>query len=378
MRVGNDVVDLRAADNRPEAIHPRFDERVFTAAELDLLGACPDEGARHSLRWTLWAAKESTLKLLRKRTPELPFHPSEFEVRLEGDPGSAAVALVARAGTATVVHGGSITHVRIDRDSHRVHAVATERPGDAVVTGTERIGPDRSTAFASARVRENAAMAAGRLLGAGVPDAGAQDAGAPDAVAPDRCTPYVRIADSGTPDAKIPRVRRGRRGEGAAPVDVSLSHDGSWLAHALVRTGVALAMLVAVAGCSDPTGPDRDLERAAALWAGQDLASYTYVFDQSCFCGFTGPVRLTVTDGAVVAAQSLPGSSDPDTAQDPTWFPTIDELFDRLRSAVESDPVVFLVTYDSILGFPASASVDISEQIADEEYAFEVRDVVPD
>lgn len=201
MRVGNDVVDLRAADNAPQAIHPRFDERVFTASERELLRACPTEGARHALRWTLWAAKESSLKLLRKRSPELPFRPSEFEVH----PGEGS-------GSATVVRGSTTVHVRLDRDPDRVHAVATERPDEAVATGTECIGPGRSPAFASARVRENAAVEAGRMLGAEAPG------GPPPDV---------------TTSAKIPRCD--------AAVDISLSHDGSWLAHALVRTRPASA-----------------------------------------------------------------------------------------------------------------------------------------
>lgn len=201
MRVGNDVVDLRDPDNRPGVLHRRFDTRVFTASERDLLATCPDTETRHALRWTLWAAKESTLKLMRKRTGGLPFRPSEFEVRL-GRNGRSA----------TVAHRGFTAHVRLDRNADRVHAVATERRGEAVVSGTERIDPALSPASASARVRENAAVAAAGMLAAG---AGGAEA------------PKVAAG------AKIPRVRRGGR---QAPVDVSVSHDGSWLAHALVHS----------------------------------------------------------------------------------------------------------------------------------------------
>jgi phosphopantetheinyl transferase (holo-ACP synthase) len=54
--VGNDVVDLRDPENQPEAIHPRFDDRVFTWAERARILAA---GSPHRMRWVLWAAKES-------------------------------------------------------------------------------------------------------------------------------------------------------------------------------------------------------------------------------------------------------------------------------------------------------------------------------
>jgi phosphopantetheinyl transferase len=359
LHVGNDVVDLRAAENQPAAIHPRFDERVFSPREHELLDRCPDGDhgeARHALRWTLWAARESTLKLLRKSEPELPFHPSEFQVTLSADRRSASVS-----------YARTVTHVRFDSDAERIHAVATARPADSVAAGTGRIDASASPAVVSSRVRRLAAVAVDRLL------RGVQQGAAADEPGGGR----VEIS-AGEARGKRARIPRARRNGATLPVDVSLSHDGSWLAHAVVRTGATvLALLAGVVGCSDGTGPDRELERAEARWNAQGMERYTYVFDQSCFCGFTGPVQLTVHDGDVVAAVSLPDSSDPDTPQDPTWFPTIAELFDRLRSAARADAVVFLVTYDADLGFPATASVDVSRQIADEEYAFEVRDVLP-
>jgi hypothetical protein len=45
--------------------------------------------------------------------------------------------------------------------------------------------------------------------------------------------------------------------------------------------------------------------------------------------------------------------------------------------ALSNDPVIFEVTYDVALGYPTSAQVDISEQIADEEYSFTASDLVP-
>jgi hypothetical protein len=61
-----------------------------------------------------------------------------------------------------------------------------------------------------------------------------------------------------------------------------------------------------------------------------------------------------------------------------TWdmYDTVDGLFDRLARDLGRGPATFDVAYDETLGYPASAAVDISEQIADEEYSFTATDLV--
>lgn len=206
MRVGNDVVDLRAAENQPAAIHPRFDERVFSPSERTMLERCPDAEARHALRWTLWAARESSLKLFLKADPRLPFHPAEFTVSLTED-----------QRTATVAYRGRSAHVGFDQDYERVHAVACDGPpGRAVVAAeTHRVDPSAPPEAASARVRLLAARTVARVVGWSTADA--------EIAAP------IEITALGD---RVPRARH----EGSElPVDVSLSHDGAWVAHAVAR-----------------------------------------------------------------------------------------------------------------------------------------------
>lgn len=45
----------------------------------------------------------------------------------------------------------------------------------------------------------------------------------------------------------------------------------------------------------------------------------------------TGPVRLNVENGVVTAFTLLPGSTAVVEAPEPAAFPTIDDLFTRLR-----------------------------------------------
>lgn len=330
MPVGNDVVDLRDPGNQPDAIHSRFDTRVFNDEELRLIGELPSVAARHVLRWTLWAAKESVVKLVRQRDATVPFRPRGLSVRLTA------------SDRAEVSHGGAVYLVDLDITDERVHATA--RDPDAVgtpVSGISRPGRSFNTDDASALVRAEAARSVGERLGI--------ESGEIEIV------------------GRIPRaIRNGKR----LPVDVSLSHHGRYLAHAVL--GGVLLLVVGLSGCSDPTDPGAIMEAARARWQAQALDSYGFDYQQSCFCAFTRPVRITVEAGVVTAVEPLDGGPDdlPVSA-----FPTIDDLFDRLAAAEANDPVVFEVEFHPVLGFPTFANIDISRQIADEEFSFEVGNV---
>jgi len=196
--VGNDVVDLRDPHNQPAALHPRFDQRVFGGGERDRLSAAAGAEARHRLRWAMWAAKESALKYLRQAEPELPFHPREFTVHLDS-PTSGHV-----------VHRGTEFGVALDVAPARVHVVTV---GAAGADGTSAdastgVARTRSPTDASTEVRRLAAREIGRLLD----------------VRP------ATIEIDGSPRS-APRAYA----DGAPlPVDLSLSHDGPWLAWAIV------------------------------------------------------------------------------------------------------------------------------------------------
>lgn len=203
MPVGNDVVDLKDPDSQPDRIHARFDLRVFSRPELQLISRAPDGPSRHLLRWTLWAAKESAFKYLRQADSSIPFHPREFEV----SPGPRGQA---------VVRMGELRRIAsIDATPDRVHAVVADDTR-AALSGVSRIDPAPSPAEASARVRSDACAAIGALLGID-----------PVEVSVSR--------DDGGPGSPV-----ARRSGSPLPVEVSLSHHGRWVAHAVVvsRGGV--------------------------------------------------------------------------------------------------------------------------------------------
>jgi phosphopantetheinyl transferase (holo-ACP synthase) len=213
--VGNDVVDLRDPANQPDAIHPRFDRRVFARIERRALAAAP-ASTRHVERWKCWAAKESAFKLIRQIHVEAPFHPRELVV-------TDVTATAARISAPPLGRDLSVT---FDVDGDRVHAVATDPIGRRRADGSK---DDASAAEIRSGLR--------------------QWSGGPGMETPERevrrCAAEalaewlvleaasIRIEPAG------PRDRRplARSGDLVLPADVSLSHDGRWLAWALLLTG---------------------------------------------------------------------------------------------------------------------------------------------
>jgi len=194
--VGNDVVDLADADARIGARHPRFDKRAFAPGERRGIEAA---GGESSLRWILWAAKESAFKVAKQHDSATVFSPSRFVVELDG-------ALRGR-----VRHGKDVYPVRVTRRGDYVHAVATGPRGDPerVLAGVRRVAGDADGG------------------GDGALSSRAVRAFAVAEIAPRIKTPAdsMRIERRG----RIPRLVH-RDGRHAA--DVSLSHHGRFIAYA--------------------------------------------------------------------------------------------------------------------------------------------------
>lgn len=135
--LGDDVVDLLDAEAAAGATHPRFDRRVFTDAERARLERSREP---QRLRWTLWAAKESCFKAVRRLDPSVIFAPARFLVHLEG------------ARRATVVHDGQRFGVAIELHDGLVHAVAVAAgaPAAEIVAASFRVGDGEPSTAARA------------------------------------------------------------------------------------------------------------------------------------------------------------------------------------------------------------------------------------
>jgi hypothetical protein len=206
--VGNDVVDLRDADARPESFRARFDARVFDADERRAIARDPEPLAR---RWAHWAAKEAAFKLARQVDPGFVFTPgrliAEFEAPERGVTGSGErwckgwLAMPRALPT-----GERMLALRSFETDTRVHVVAAPSDTDwgAVDVGIEEIDP--GTADASAAVRSLAVGAIARGLGI---DAARLAIGRRERI----------------PTVELDGVR--------TALSISLSHHGAWVAYAM-------------------------------------------------------------------------------------------------------------------------------------------------
>jgi hypothetical protein len=205
--VGNDVVDLRDPENQPEAIHPRFDDRVFSWCERARILAA---ASPHRMRWALWAAKESAYKVARKLDSRVYFSPRAFSVRIPGGETEGPHPYLAE-----VDHPLGRFQVCLDGTDEWVHAVASVS-GTGVAKANWQLRSLGREAVrripgleASARVRKLARSAIASALSA-VPS-------------------EIVIAAAAK---SVPRVMwRGQR----LPVDLSFSHHGRFVACAWGR-----------------------------------------------------------------------------------------------------------------------------------------------
>jgi hypothetical protein len=139
---------------------------------------------------------------------------------------------------------------------------------------------------------------------------------------------------------------------------------------------VTYALLVAAVSCSDAIGPipqTNDLETARQRWRAQDLHTYAFTLQRSCFCGNTGPLYV------LVLSDTVAGVIDLGTAQavDRRLGHTIDGLFTFIQTAIERPARLISAQYDSAKGFPIEIDYDGAAEIADDEIFYRITDVHP-
>ena len=195
--VGNDVVDLRDRSVATGPRHPRFDARVFAPSEHRALR---ESDEANPLRWAFWAAKEAAYKVAKKLDDAAIWSPVRFVVHIDA------------SGAGRVEHEGRDISVRVEKDAERVHAVACDTEASLSRVRARVAELPAADANPSATVR---ALAREDL--AGVLERGAE---------------LLEIARRG----RIPVLRVD--GEDA-PLDLSLSHHGRFVAWATEHRTVA-------------------------------------------------------------------------------------------------------------------------------------------
>jgi phosphopantetheinyl transferase (holo-ACP synthase) len=200
--VGNDIVDLRDPDSDSTSYRNRFDERVFSRSERKSIYRAP---APERQRWRLWAAKEASYKIARRRSISTVFSPRAFAVDCKEDSQTHRVE---------VAHEGTSYFVAFDETAERIHAIAVTAPEDfaRVLSGIDTIhsnGRASTSEDESSAVRNLACDSISRHFG----------------FSRDRLE--IRKSPS-----RIPRLYHG---EDHLDLCVSLSHHGSFRAFACCR-----------------------------------------------------------------------------------------------------------------------------------------------
>lgn len=190
--VGNDVVDLGDPDNRESFARPGYVERVCTPAERRVLEAAEDP---ERLFWCFFAAKEAAYKLL---------------VKLGEEPGLSHKRIEVAGDLASSRYDDREIALRVGHADGWVHALASVGPADPRFEVSE-LGEH---ARASAAGRELLCRMAAEVLGVSGAELSVERRPSPASY--DGFEP-PRLCDRGVPTG----------------LDVSLSHDGRYVAAAL-------------------------------------------------------------------------------------------------------------------------------------------------
>ena len=178
--LGNDIVDLRDADARPESFHARFDERVFSADEQRAIAHDAKPLAR---RWAHWGAKEAAYKLAKQLDSTFVFSPGRLVPHYThstddaNDPDDASQPTASnqegcqfeRRGTlelpCALSQGIRMLELRSFETDERVHVVAVPLDSDWASVGMAVEALDRELDDPSAAVRALAVREISRRFG---------------------------------------------------------------------------------------------------------------------------------------------------------------------------------------------------------------------
>lgn len=143
-----------------------------------------------------------------------------------------------------------------------------------------------------------------------------------------------------------------------------------------MRKILFILMAVVLTACASVGAAGSDFDLARDKWQDAGISHYRFNLNISCFCIFTQdmPLIIEVQDGEVVSMEYQSGKEiDPSNLEMFERYATIDRIFAELEKAlVEADSVT--VEYDETHGFPTQVSIDLDQQLADEEIYLTISD----
>ena len=117
-------------------------------------------------------------------------------------------------------------------------------------------------------------------------------------------------------------------------------------------------------------GDQSEIEQNKEKWRDANISHYRYNIFISCFCVFNEdmPLIIEVQDGEVVSMEFQSGKEiDPSLLELFNKYATIDRIFAEVEAGLNGAAENVVVTYDPTYGFPAEVTIDVEQQVADDE-----------
>ena len=132
-----------------------------------------------------------------------------------------------------------------------------------------------------------------------------------------------------------------------------------------------MAIVLTACGAAAVSGSQTEIGQNKEKWQEQGISHYRYNLHISCFCVFVEnmPLVIEVQDGKVVSMEFQNGAEiDPALRQDLfDKYATIEGLFTEVEAALNGAAENVVVKYDPTYGFPTEVTIDVSQQVADDE-----------
>lgn len=134
-----------------------------------------------------------------------------------------------------------------------------------------------------------------------------------------------------------------------------------------MQRALTLMVTLVATGCVLFTGPEDKLQEARARWDEAGLASYSYEYSLSCFCGAPAnlPLVVAVENGEVTGAWNLNDFVPLDPGLLASLH-TVPELFDIAERALR-EAYKHHLSYDEFYGYPRTMDIDWIKDAIDDE-----------
>ena len=116
-----------------------------------------------------------------------------------------------------------------------------------------------------------------------------------------------------------------------------------------------------------------DNEISKEKWKKYNFKNYSYLIKKNCWC-INKLTRVYVIDEQVVFAEALEIYNKKMNLKE---FKTINQYNEDIESYYAKKPIRFEVNYDLSFGFPVKFSVDPDGNTVDDEFGFQIFEVVP-